>query len=223
MPKFPDYLSTMTCPCCASSDVYFWAEDRRREYYACRRCAVVFVPANFHLSPAEEKAEYDLHENDVQDAGYRRFLSRLLTPLLPRLPAVARGLDYGCGPGPALAMMLEDAGHHCAKYDLFYFPDQTVLEHHYDFITATEVVEHLGQPLEVLDRLWAQLNAGGVLAIMTKRVIDQTAFKNWHYKNDPTHIVFFADQTFEWLSERWQAQLEFIDKDVVFLTKNIPS
>jgi hypothetical protein len=184
---------------------------------------VVFVPANFHLSPAEEKAEYDLHENDVQDAGYRRFLSRLLTPLLPRLPVVGRGLDYGCGPGPALAMMLEDAGHHCAKYDLFYCPDQTVLAHHYDFITATEVVEHLGQPLEVLDRLWAQLNAGGVLAIMTKRVIDQTAFKNWHYKNDPTHIVFFADQTFEWLSERWQAQLEFIDKDVVFLTKNIPS
>ena len=34
----------------------------------------------------EEKAQYDLHENDPYDLGYRKFLSRLTDPLLAKLP-----------------------------------------------------------------------------------------------------------------------------------------
>ncbi len=194
-------------------------EDRNRRYWQCPSCALVFVEPGNLLSAQEEKAEYDLHENSPDDAGYRRFLSRLFDPLQHRLADTAVGLDFGCGPGPALSVMAAECGLSMNLYDPFYAPDRTVLDQHYDFITATEVVEHLYHPAEELDLLWGMLNPSGILAIMTKLVIDLQAFKNWHYKNDRTHVRFFSQRTFQWLAEKWQAQLEFVDKDVIFLQK----
>ena len=60
------------------------------------------------------------------------------------------------------------------------------------------------------------------LGIMTKRVIDQQRFATWHYKNDPTHVCFYSVETFQWLANLWQAQLEFIGADVILL-KNLIS
>lgn len=207
------------CPLCGASATGPYHRDRRRDYLACGRCALVFVPAHQHLSAAAEKAEYDLHRNDPTDAGYRRFLSRLATPLLARLPAGSRGLDFGCGPGPALARMLEEAGHRVTLYDRFYADDPAVLVGQYDFITATEVAEHLRDPGPELERLWGLLRPGGVLGLMTKLVIDLEAFSRWHYKNDQTHVCFFSRDTFAWLAARWGAALTIHGQDVILLEK----
>lgn len=43
--------------------------------------------------------------------------------------------------------MLEEAGHNMALYDIYYHPDTAVLEKQYDFMTATEVIEHLYHPM----------------------------------------------------------------------------
>lgn len=75
-------------------------------------------------------------------------------------------------------------------YDPYYAPNEFFKTKKYDFITATEVVEHLAEPGSALDHLWSLINRGGWLAIMTKRVTSLEAFANWHYKNDPTHISF---------------------------------
>ncbi|HEY7884625.1 MAG TPA: class I SAM-dependent methyltransferase [Cellvibrionaceae bacterium] len=186
----------------------------------CLHCALVFVPPTLFLNSAEEKAEYDLHDNHPEDPGYRKFLSRIAEPLLARLPTEgAKGLDFGCGPGPALASMLEEAGCRVALYDIFYYPDQRVLNQHYDFITATEVFEHLHQPAAVINRLWQCLVPGGCLAIMTKLVVDREAFSGWHYKNDPTHVIFFSRETFSWLAHKLDARIEFVGNDVIMLTR----
>ena len=183
-------------------------------------CALVYVPAVWQLDCAAEKAVYDLHENNIEDPGYRRFLSRLAVPLLERLgDRACSGLDFGCGPGPALAQMLVDAGHAMALYDPYYFADEGVLEQRYDFVTATEVVEHLSAPGRELDRLWSLLRGGGVLALMTKLVIDQTAFARWHYIADPTHICFFSLPTLRWWASGVGAELEQVAADVIMLRK----
>ncbi|WP_439134436.1 class I SAM-dependent methyltransferase [Pseudomaricurvus sp.] len=210
--------SDLSCPFCASPCVNAH-QDRRRDYYHCPKCLAVHVPAAFHLNSALEKAEYDKHENDPDDQSYRRFFSRFFDPLCERIAPEAEGLDFGCGPGPALVSMLEETGRGMEKYDLYYYPDKSVLQKQYDFVTATEVVEHLADPLKVLDTLWAMLKPGGVLGLMTKRVIDVEAFKTWHYKNDPTHIVFFHEATFDFIAERWACDLELIGNDVAFLRK----
>ncbi len=212
------FIQASRCPICDSVSEPFW-QDKRRSYHECLRCRAVHVPPKFHLTHAQEKAEYDKHQNEIEDPGYRRFLSRLSDPLLQLLPEASKGLDFGCGPGPALATMLQECGHEMALYDLYYHPDDRALKQQYDFITATEVVEHLRRPLPVLQQLWSLLNSGGVLGLMTKRVKNRDAFKGWHYKNDPTHIVFFHEQSFHWLANHLGGKLIFPADDVVLLSK----
>tara|TARA_R110001599_G_scaffold351822_1_gene584736 strand:+ start:67405 stop:68007 length:603 start_codon:yes stop_codon:yes gene_type:complete len=194
-------------------------EDKRRPYLRCCRCALVFVPPLHYLDRTAERAEYDLHRNEVDDPGYRTFLSRLALPLLACLAPGSSGLDFGCGPGPALAAILREAGHEVGLYDIFYQADADVFDRTYDFVCATEVVEHLHHPGTELGRLWSLLNTGGVLAIMTKLVHDMEAFAGWHYKNDPTHVCFFSEQTWRWWARGQGAQLELIGADVILLRK----
>jgi SAM-dependent methyltransferase len=208
------------CPLCQNTTHIDYFSDAKRHYRQCTQCQLVWVPAPFHLSPKDEKAEYDKHQNSLDDVGYLTFLARVSAPLLKRLPPHSRGLDYGCGPAPALAEQLKSHGHSVALYDLYYFPDSSVLHQKYDFITCTEVIEHIARPRELIKNLVDALKSNGILAIMTKRVRDKPSFSTWHYKNDPTHIAFYSEQTFAWLAQQWQLKLEIIDNDVVFLTKS---
>nr|WP_245688358.1 class I SAM-dependent methyltransferase [Thiohalomonas denitrificans] len=179
----------------------------------------MFVPPAYHVSAKQEKGQYDLHENFPEDPGYRRFLNRLYESMQALLEPDSSGLDFGCGPGPTLSLMFEETGHRMAIFDTFYRPDTSVFAERYDFITATEVVEHLHRPGFELERLWECLKPGGRLGLMTKQVQDREAFAGWHYKNDITHVCFFSRQTFQWLADRWGARLEFHGSDVILLTK----
>lgn len=212
-------LEQLSCPLCAALSCHFFAADKRRSYQQCAACQLVFVAPEQRLSAAAEKAEYDLHQNSPDEQGYRQFLSRLLAPLQARLAIADKGLDFGCGPGPTLSVMMLEAGWRMDLYDPFYHCDKTVFEHHYDFITATEVLEHVYQPRAELTTLWSMLKPGGSLAIMTKLLIDKQAFMTWHYKNDPTHVCFYSKPTFSFLARQWQAELDFVGNDVIFLRK----
>ena len=127
--------------------------------------------------------------------------------------------DFGCGPGPALIAMGRESGFDMAGYDKFYADQPELLTRRYDFITSTEVIEHLAAPRAVLDGLWACLNPGGVLVLQTQRVLGDERFKSWRYRHDPTHIVFFAEASFRALAASWQADLCFPHTDVAVFTK----
>ncbi len=215
----PPAKTNPVCPLCESGFPLEFHQDARRTYLRCRCCRLVFVPQEFHLSPGDEKAEYDLHENSPLDEGYRQFLSRLFKPLTDKLKQGSTGLDFGCGPGPTLSVMFEEAGHRVAIYDPFYQPDRAPLEQTYDFVSASEVVEHFRNPRVDLNRMWDCVRTGGWLGIMTKRVRNADAFAKWHYKDDPTHVSFFSVDTFEWLADQWNADLTFVGDDVVLLQK----
>ena len=207
------------CPLCGWLETSFFYRDDRREFYQCRCCELVYVPSPYFLSLEAERAHYDRHENDSDDPRYRKFLSRLVEPMLKYLRPGDCGLDFGSGPGPTLSVMITEAGWAMDIYDPAYKPVETVWRKEYDFITASEVVEHLHQPLAELQRLWSILRPGGVLGVMTKRVQNLLAFQSWHYKNDPTHVVFYSDSTFQWLSEHLAARLQIVGPDVVLLHK----
>ncbi|WP_199610079.1 class I SAM-dependent methyltransferase [Flocculibacter collagenilyticus] len=208
----------LSCPLCAHFTVTPFHQDKKREYLRCVQCALVFVPAQFHLSAEDEKAEYDKHENDVTDSGYVNFLQRAANPLLERLSTVSTrlsGLDFGCGPAPALAELLQAAGHNVALYDYYYHPDNAVLSRQYDFVTCTEVIEHFNQPAEGWAQLLSLLKPQGHLVIMTKLVIDEARFSQWHYKNDPTHVSFFSRETFDFLADKHHLSVEYVGNDVI--------
>jgi hypothetical protein len=209
-------IGMLHCPLCIG-EVNPYIGDRRRAYFHCPRCELVSVAPGSHLDQASEKVYYDLHENDPADPGYRRFLGRLAGPLLGRLTVGMSGLDYGCGPGPTLSIMMEEAGMLMEDYDPFYKPDRGALGRSFDFVTCTEVVEHFRRPAEDWLRLMALLRPGGWLGIMTKMVINKERFAVWHYKDDPTHVSFYSPKTFDWLGERFGLTVEKVSPDVILL------
>ena len=217
MPDRPE--KDIPCPLC-QKDAPYWVADTMRSYYRCGACGFVSTDPKSHPAPDEEKSHYDLHENNPEDEGYRQFLERIFHPMNDRLKPRSHGLDFGCGPGPTLDKMFIEAGHDMHLYDPFYAPNESLFQLTFDFITLSEVAEHLRHPWVEIDRLWALLNPNGIMGIMTKRVTDKENFIHWHYKNDPTHIGFFADESFEFLAKRLSAKLIFCGKDVGIFIKD---
>jgi 2-polyprenyl-3-methyl-5-hydroxy-6-metoxy-1,4-benzoquinol methylase len=189
------------------------------DYWRCGRCQATWLDPTHHLSPEAEHAHYLNHENEVDDPGYRGFLSRLAEPLLERLPPGQSGLDYGCGPGPALAAMLCEAGHGMALYDPFFAPDEAPLSGIYDFVTCTEVAEHFHAPAQEFERLGALLRPGGWLGVMTCFQTDDARFRDWHYRKDPTHVVFYREATFHKIAADLGWVCACPVKDVVLMQK----
>ncbi|MEC7816606.1 MAG: class I SAM-dependent methyltransferase [Pseudomonadota bacterium] len=207
------------CPVCETPSLTPFREVDHKRYLRCGVCEATVMAPECRLTGEEERAIYELHDNHPEDEGYRRFLSKLTEPLRPKLAPDAQGLDFGCGPGPALARMLEGEGFGVTLYDPFFYPDDTALSQSYDFITCTEVVEHLYQPARIFEQLNGLLKPGGWLGVMTCFQTDDDRFDRWHYRRDPTHVVFYREATFAWLANRFGWRMEIPRKDVVLLQK----
>ena len=207
------------CPICDTNQKLAFFQDAEREYYQCSCCDLIFVSRDYHLSEYEERARYDSHNNDPDDPRYRNFIKQLLTPLLAILPRNSYGLDFGSGPGPTLSLMLEECGHKVDLYDKFYAQNDAVFQNRYDFITATEVVEHLSRPLKDLEALVKILHKGGILAIMTEIVLPQLDFTSWYYKNDPSHLCFYSEKTFVYLANLLGLEIVALSERVIILKK----
>ncbi len=170
-------------------------------------------------SADEERSIYLLHRNDADDVGYRKYLEPIAKALLARLRPGSHGLDYGCGPDSALAAMLREAGHHLALYDPLFYPDADALARQYDFITCSEVIEHFHRPFQEFAKLNAMLKSGGVLAIMTRFLTDSIDFQRWHYRRDPTHVVFYRELTLRKVADRFRWACTIPCANVALLTQ----
>lgn len=168
-------MTPLSCPLCCAADAYELPVASKL-YHRCRACELVWLDAAEHLDPEREKAVYDGHDNRVDDPRYRAFLLRAFGEVLRRLPPPASGLDFGCGPGPALIAMGREAGYQMEGYDKFYADEPELLTRQYDFITSTEVIEHIAEPRAVLETLWGCLKPGGLLVLQTQRVLGTSAF-----------------------------------------------
>jgi len=207
------------CPLCAQREVTLFYTDGSRKYYLCSTCHLRFLSPCAFLSAEDEMAHYQTHENCIDDPAYRHFLSKLIDPLLEKLGDDKSGLDYGCGPGPALAQMMEERGHSMSVFDPFFFPSRDCLDCRYDFVTCSETAEHFHNPREEFQKLSLLVKPGGWLAVMTSFQTDDALFARWHYRQDPTHVVFYRYATFEWLAADMGWVLDIPRKDVVLMQK----
>lgn len=210
------------CPVCEAAITRFFMTVSGQYYHRCPHCMATFLDPDQRPAASVEKAEYDQHRNEVHDPGYRRFLGKLADVLVPCLESGAKGLDFGCGPGPALVAMLNEAGLSTVGYDPFYAPDQQPLSQRYDFITCTEVVEHLHDPAGTFRLLDQCLKPGGMLGVMTCFQTDDDRFAGWHYRRDPTHVVFYREQTMQVLAGRFGWACTIPRKDVALFRKGAP-
>ena len=214
------YIETPdACPICRAPRPRVLLEVDGKVYWRCEICAATFLDPGRRPDPATERAHYDHHQNYVDDPRYRAFLSKLARPLIAKLTPGMSGLDYGCGPGPALAAMLEEAGLSMALYDPFFQDNATALQRSYDVITLSEVAEHLHDPAGEFERLDHMLKPGGWLGVMTCFQTDDACFADWHYRRDPTHVVFYRASTFGVIAERRGWRCEIPAKDVALMFK----
>ena len=188
-------------------------------YHRCDHCKATFLDSIHWLSPEEEYTQYQDHKNDSTDSGYRTFLSKLAKPLLKRLTPHRNGLDYGCGPGPVLAEILTEAGHTMSLFDPFFYPNRSVLEQAYDFITCSETIEHFHKPAEEFARFDRILRPGGWLGIMTCFQTEDAGFSSWHYRRDPTHVIFYREATLRHLATKFGWICDIPVKDVALMQK----
>ena len=219
------------CPLCGGgvTEVRWRLDEKRtgpREYARCPTCLLVFLLPAFLPTPAQERARYDQHDNNPDDAGYRKHLARLADPLSARLPRGAKVLDFGAGPTPGgaatsgLARLLEERDLVVRRYDPFYAPDESALAEEYDGIACSETVEHLHRPRREFELLDGVLRPGGVLGVMTTFLNRENEFDKWHYRFDPTHVSFYRVATFEWISKWRKWTPSFPGPNVALLEKS---
>lgn len=211
------------CPLCEQeAQGFVRLQITKRDYFRCSNCDYLFVDPAQRLASEEERSRYDLHQNDPGDTAYRDFLSQLTQPLLELMESrekFKKGLDFGCGPGPTLSKMLEEEGMEVSLYDLFYFPDKMPLQQTYDFVTATEVIEHIRDPKAVIEIWLNLLRPGGVLGLMTDLFQPDQDLETWHYVRDPTHIGFFSEVCMTWVAERYDIRLVYCQSRVAIFQK----
>ncbi len=171
-------------------------------YDYCPHCLFTQKQSQFHLNTADEKDQYDRHQNSFDNAGYVAMLQTFLDQSVLPHKSQGNALDFGSGPGPVLFELLKHNGFKAFHFDLFYHNDLNVWDRHYAVITSTEVFEHLADPNHVFSQLYHHLEPGGILAIMTLfRPEKSEAFNTWWYRRDPTHISFYTEKALRYFAD----------------------
>ncbi len=196
----------MKCHICSEECTEFTVERKkwRRRYHSCPRCEYIFMDEEDLLSGTEELARYEEHNNSVEDEGYREYFRKFIDYSMEGMDREAQILDYGSGPQPVLASVMEELGFaNVDIYDKYFTEGSLDPEKKYHVITSTEVVEHIYRPMEVFRELAWKLIPGGRLIIMTAfHPRNEEEFGKWWYINDPTHVVFYTIKTLEYIGEQ---------------------
>ena len=209
-----------SCTVCGSRLIKPFYTSDSLKYWSCNLCETKFLDKEHYINKYAEKKRYLEHENSIDDEGYRAFLSKLANPLKIKINRDSKGLDYGCGHGPALADIFIKDKYLIDLYDPFFFPNKEIFSKTYDFITCTETAEHFFNPNKEFDLLDTLLKKDGWLGVMTCFLTTNEAFDSWYYRRDPTHVVFYAEKTFEVIAKQRDWNCEIIAKDVVLFNKN---
>lgn len=192
-------INHSTCPLCNSTGNDFF----KMEFFICPTCSGIFRNKKSLPDTEEEKKRYDLHQNDVSDAGYLQFVSPVTGYVISTIDKNKKGLDYGCGPSSAIHKILSENNYSIRKYDPFYFPEKDIFDSKFNFIICCEVIEHFHQPAQEFEKLKKMLVPDGELLIMTHLFDSSINFENWYYKNDFTHVFFYRNETLEWIKNHF--------------------
>ena len=214
-------------------------------YWSCPACGGIALDRAQCLPPDAERDRYTLHENTLENTGYRRYLEDFLGAVLS-FPAIERVephaswrlFDYGSGPEPALVSLMRARGFESRGWDPYFSPETERFPGGADLVTCLEVAEHFKYPVRDFALLAECAKPGGFIAVGThlldgleppERDIGQgegrarppyEAFASWWNRQDRTQVSLYARKTLSLMAER--AGLELIGQaapNVVILRK----
>ena len=201
------------CPLCnQNADIYHKA---KQTYFRCTRCLGVFVDKNELPSMDAEKQRYELHGDDANDDGYRKFVSPIPLAIEKDFTSKDKGLDFGAGTSAIISTILKEKKYNIKDYDPFFHIYPELLKKKYDYISSCEVVEHFYTPYKEFALLKSMLEKKGKLYLMTELYNEGIDFASWYYKNDSTHVFFYSKETFEWIQKEFEFSKISINKRLV--------
>lgn len=192
------------CKCCNSFlDEVILVKDKK--YNFCTNCKSVFLNSEFYLSSENQKDRYLLHNNTLEDAGYKNYLEKFFEDVLTVSKIKNHTyLDYGSGPNPCLVDLVKQKYpdfEQIDAWDLFFTKDFTPKDNSYSLITCLEVAEHFENPTESFLHIKSLLKNDGILALQTQIfypeddfVKTSKKFATWWYKEDTTHVTFYSKE-----------------------------
>lgn len=220
------------CPCCGGHnllltgklpDCSFFAGKSLEQplpggtLYRCRHCHLKF------RYPMHDTATYDrLYDNATvstwPSAANRVDWNLVSNLVLEHLPKGGRVLDFGCYTGGLLARL----PYTCERYGvevnraaaavasnevgtrIWSTIDEIPSDLRFDVVIATDVVEHMMNPSEIVDKLAALLANDGILIITTgdaDNYLWNRFGANWWYCFFPEHVTFLSKAWFDHLAQ----------------------
>lgn len=218
-------MTQASCPLCSSQGNEFYRlEKKKRFFYSCSNCSLIFQSRETCLSEEDEKARYEQHENTLENAGYRQWLESFIQDAF--LPWYKEGniLDFGSGPSPALTELLKEQSYPVFSYDPYFSPVWPA-DHPYHMFLVCEVLEHIKDPLKEFRKLYDQAAEDGILSLKTQFLpnFERESFRGWWYKEDPTHICFYSPRSLKVLGELSGWNLIFHDQKSLAIYKKTTS
>lgn len=190
-----------SCRICGTYAFVFFEENR--SFFLCKNCGLIF--SNCLLTCEERKKHY---QNQYEIAYNWDQEAIAILDLVKFAAQPNKILDFGSGSGQ-LASTFRGMGLDVDTYEPLVDGELNIESYcsGYDLVVVNEVIEHIDNIVEVISWLGSVTRVGGVIyigTVMTDAIINESdkfkeSFNSWWYKNDPTHISFFCQLTFEYI------------------------
>ncbi len=211
-------MCLQNCPLCHHKASLFTA-IKGKDYYECSNCSGIFADQKHLPDVEQEKNRYLEHNNDVSDVRYQNFVKPIVNCILKDYTPQHTGLDFGAGTGPVISKLLHDKEYKIEQYDPLFHHFPGLLHRSYHYIACCEVIEHFHKPDKEFSLLYNLLANNGKLYCMTSVFKSKIDFRTWHYKDDPTHVFFYTERTFEYICNFFKFSGLQIINNLIILSK----
>jgi SAM-dependent methyltransferase len=135
--------------------------------WRCRSCGSLHSKEEIDL--AYYYKYYPLKQHRLDFWARRAYNNRLKRLIKEGLKPEHEILDFGCGKGLFISYLKEKGYKNVIGYDAYVpeFSDEGILSRTYDVVVAQDVIEHVDDPMTLMDQLVRCLRLGGILCIGT--------------------------------------------------------